>query len=258
MKLRHVVVTGAGGAIGGALAERFADRWPDAHLSLVDIDVDATSRTAARIGVPRTSSHAWDLSRPETLPGAWAELVSEHGPVDGLVNCAGIMHVESVAGTPWDTGQRVLDIDLVSPLRLLSLATPAMVQARHGVIVNVSSMAGRLPLRGCAYYGGAKAGIAMASEIAHLELAPAGVKVVTVYPGPVTSNLERRARAQVGPSLIARMLPVGEPMEVARATLRALDRGEPRVASPRTYQVANRALGIATWVTRRYSPSPRS
>jgi short-subunit dehydrogenase len=252
----HVVVTGAAGAIGGALAELLAARHPQAHLSLVDVDEAALARRASTSTLPRTSTWVWDLAKPNALGEAWTKLVDAHGAPDGLVNCAGIMNVQSLAGTPWPEAQRLLDIDLVSPLRLMTLATPAMIERGRGFIVNVSSMAGRVPLRGCTHYGAAKAGLAMASEIARLELAPAGIRVVTVYPGPVASALERSARAQMTPTLISRLLPVGDPAEVARQTLRALDRGEARVVSPPFYRLADGALGIASWVTRRYSPPP--
>lgn len=259
MSLSHVLVTGAAGAIGGALARELAARHPGVRLSLVDVDEAGLARAAASLppSSPVTVSR-WDLSAPETLGDRHDALVAAHGPLDGLVNCAGIMDVRSIAGMPWDAGRRVLDVDLVSPMRLMSLAVPAMAAAGHGVVVNVSSMAGRVPLRGCAYYGGAKAGLAMASEIAHLELAPRGVHVVTVYPGPVASALERGARAQLRPSLIARLMPTGDALRIAALVARAISRREPRVVYPPLYAVADRAVGVATWVTRRFSPAPAS
>jgi short-subunit dehydrogenase len=252
--LRHVVVTGAAGAIGGALAERFGARYPGAHVSLVDVDAAALARRASSIR--GASQWVWDLSDPARLPDAWSALVETRGQVDALINCAGIMNVQSLVGTPWLAAQRLIDIDMISPLRLMSLAAPGMVTRGSGVIVNVSSMAGRVPLRGCTYYGAAKAGLAMASEIAHLELAGRGVHVVTVYPGPVTSALERGARAQMRPSLVSRLMPVGDPDRVAAMILRAVERREPRVVAPALYAVADRALGVATWITRRFSPPP--
>ena len=80
------------------------------------------------------------------------------GPVDVLVNCAGIVwDVRSVAGMPWERAEALLKIDLLAPLRLQH-AAPRAVCAAKAWIVNVSSMAGRVPLKGCAYYGAAKAG----------------------------------------------------------------------------------------------------
>lgn len=247
------MVTGAAGAIGGAIARALAAWQPGVKLTLVDVDEAGLARARGELPASSTVETArWDLAQPETLAAAWAAL----GPVDGLVNCAGIMDVRSIVGMPWAAAQRVLDIDLTSPLRLMSLAAPAMVAAGRGLIVNVSSMAGRVPLRGCAYYGGAKAGLAMASEIAALELAPAGVHVVTVYPGPVASALERGARAQMAPSLIARLMPTGDPERIASLVVRAVERGTPRVVYPPLYAVADRAVGVASWVTRRFSPAP--
>jgi short-subunit dehydrogenase len=255
--LRHVLITGAAGAIGSALARELARYRPGVRLSLVDVDDAGLARAAA--SVPSSSpvtTHRWDLSAPDALAERHDALVRAHGALDGLVNCAGIMDVRSIVGMPWDAARRVLDIDLTSPLRLMNLAAPAMAAAGGGVIVNVSSMAGRVPLRGCAYYGGAKAGLAMASEIAHLELAPRGVHVVTVYPGPVASALERGARAQMKPSLIAQLMPTGDADRIAALIARAIDRRESRVVYPPLYAVADRALGVASWVTRRFSPAP--
>ena len=256
MEPRLILVTGAAGAIGSAIARVLAARSPAAHVALSDHDQAGLARTAATFDAARVSTWRWDLSEPDRLEGHWQALVAAHGDVDVLVNCAGIMDVRSVVGMPWAAGRRVLDIDFVSPMRLLSLAAPAMAARGAGAIVNVSSMAGRVPLRGCAYYGGAKAGLAMASEIAHLELAPRGVRVVTVYPGPVASALERGARAQLAPTLLTRWMPTGNADAIARAVGRAIDRGEPRVVYPALYAAADRVIGVATWISRRYSPAP--
>jgi hypothetical protein len=73
----------------------------------------------------------------------------------------------------------------------------------------------------------------MASEIARMELAPHGVRVVTVYPGPVRSDPDRRARAQASPGLLTRLIPTGQPEPLARRVLDAIERDEARVFYPR-------------------------
>jgi len=176
--------------------------------------------------------------------------------VDMLVNCAGIMEIRSLAATSWALAERLLAVDLTSPLRLMALIAPAMARRRAGIIVNVSSMAGVTPLRGCAYYGAAKAGLAMASEIARLDLAPSGVHVVTVYPGPVRSELERRARAQAPDSLAARLIPTGDPGKLAALILDACERGRARVVYPPFYDLASRFPVLAGRITRAVSPRP--
>ena len=248
-------MTGAAGAIGGALARALAARHPAARLSLLDLDLPAAERLARELG-ERATARRWDLAEPDRVEAALADLVAAHGPVDGLVNSAGVMDVGWFAATGWREARRLLDIDLVSPLRLMHLVAPGMIERGRGAIVNLTSMAGRTPLRGCAYYGAAKAGLAMASEIAHLELAAHGVSVVTVYPGPVASELERRARAHLAGGRLARMVPVGDAAVLARHIVRALDRDQPRVVYPALYAAADRALGVTRWVTARFSPDP--
>jgi short-subunit dehydrogenase len=117
-------------------------------------------------------------------------------------------------------------------------------------------MAALTPLRGCAYYGAAKAGLAMASEIARLELAPRGVHVVTVYPGPVRSGLERRARAQAPATIAARLLPTGDAAPLADRIVDAWLRRKPRVVYPGVYALARRFNALAQAVTRAASPTP--
>jgi len=242
--VKHALVTGAAGAIGGAIAHELVRRVPGVRLTLVDVDRERAAELAKTLG----SGHealAWDLAQPEALASPWAALVDRRGAVDALVNCAGVMEIRSLCATPWRVAESLLAIDLVSPLRLLALAAPTMVERGAGLVVNVSSMAGVTPLRGCSYYGAAKAGLAMASEIAALELGPRGVHVVTVYPGPVRSGLERRARAQASPGLLTRLIPTGDAEPLARRVLDAWEARRTRVFYPSLYEVAGRLPGIA-------------
>ena len=124
------------------------------------------------------------------------------------------------------------------------------------MIVNVSSMAGKVPLKGCAYYGGAKAGLAMASEIARADLAPHRIRVVTVYPGPVRSPLEQGARAEYAAGLFARVMPTGDAVELAGLVLRAIADDQPRVVYPRAYALGWTAPNFARWFALSYGPPP--
>jgi NAD(P)-dependent dehydrogenase (short-subunit alcohol dehydrogenase family) len=95
------------------------------------------------------------------------------------------------------------------------------------------------------------------SEIARADLAPLGIRVVTVYPGPVRSALEQGARdAYGGGGLFGRFAPTGDPAELARRIMVALDRDEPRVIYPRLYGVGWTAPNLASWITLSYGPPP--
>lgn len=248
-------MTGAAGAIGSALAQVLAERHPQLHFTLVDKDAAGLVQLSAELP-GRSQALQWDLASSATLPTLWQQAVAGREAVDLLINCAGFMEVRSFASTPWELGERLLHVDLVTPLRLMNLAVIGM-PARGGWIVNISSMAGRVPVRGCAYYGAAKSGLAMASQIAGLELASRSVHVLTVLPGPVRSPLEKRARGQVPDHVAVRSLPTGEPLELAQRIERALAKRRKRLVYPAVYALADAFSGLAGCFTAAVSPKPK-
>lgn len=251
----HIAITGAAGAIGGALARSMRAAWPECELALIDRDREPLYPLAAELGGSATV-HVADLRDVDALPKLVAS-IEEEGPLDGLVNCAGVMKVQHVSTWKWSDARDLLTIDLIAPLRLQDLVVRGMVDRGRGVIVNVASMAGRVPLRGAAYYGASKAGLAMASEIARADLAPHGVRVVTVYPGPVKSALEAGGRADYGGGgLFGRFAPTGDPSELAKRIMIAIATDQARVIYPRLYQAGWAATNLASWFALSYGPPP--
>jgi len=251
----HVAITGAAGAIGGALARAMREAWPGVALALVDREEAEMRRLAAELG-GTTSVHVADLADLDSLPALVAAIEAAR-PLDGLVNCAGIMRVQQLASWRWDDASALLAIDLLAPLRLQDLVVRGMIERGRGVLVHVASMAGRVPLRGCAYYGAAKAGLAMASEIARADLARHGVRVITVYPGPVRSALERGARADYGGGgWLGRLAPTGDAARLATLVLRAVERDVARVIYPRAYGLGWTAPNLSRWFALALGPPP--
>ena len=250
----HVAITGAAGAIGSALARAMRRAWPSCELALVDRDAVGLASLAAEVG-PATV-HTADLRDLDALPGL-VGAIEEAGPLDGLVNCAGVMRVQQLATWRWQDAWDLLALDLLAPLRLQDLVARAMAARGTGTIVNIASMAGRVPLRGCAYYGAAKAGLGMASEIARADLAKHGVRVVTVYPGPVRSALEQGARdAYGGGGLMGRLAPTGDASVLAARILTAIERDEPRVIYPKLYGLGWVAPNLSRAVALGVGPPP--
>ena len=251
----HILITGGAGVIGGQLAGQFRQHHPDARITLVDLNAEALALAADQHGA---HAETCDLTDIDALPGWWQSLIDRRGPVDVLVNCAGIMDIISITGTGWEQGKRLLDINFTAPMRLMDLALPTMVEARNGCVINVASMAGRVPIRGCSYYGGAKAGIGLASEIARLDLKKQGVNVITVYPGPIHSGLESHARSQVKKGPVSRYIPTGKPEVLAERIYRTFRKGGARVIYPDIYalakQVAN--LNLTNRAMDFFSPQP--
>ncbi len=252
----HVLVTGAAGAIGGAIARALRAQWPEVALAL--LDRDRADALAHELG--NASAHVVDLRDVDALPAVVDAIERDHGPLDGLVNCAGVMRVQQLATWDWNDARDLVAIDLLAPLRLQDLVARRIVaRGGGGLVVNVASMAGKVPLKGCAYYGASKAGIAMASEVARADLAPHGIRVVTVYPGPVKSALERGARDDYGGAGFAgRFAPTGDPGELARQIVHALRHDQPRVIYPKTYAIGFAAPNLSRWIALSYGPDPVS
>jgi len=248
----HLVVTGSSGAIGGAIARALRRRHPTARLTLVDVN-EAPSRALADALGGDVAVARCDLADSVAALRALADARAQFGPVSGLVNCAGFMEVRRFDRIDWSRAAALLAVDLVSPLALMRAAVEDMTAARRGFVVNVASMAGKVTLRGCAFYGAAKAGLSMASEIARRELAPSGIVVVTVYPGAVASPLESRARDQYGRTLLTLLMPTGQPDVLARKIVEALDARRARVVYPSLYSLG--LLRMAGPIALAFGPS---
>ena len=251
----HVLVTGTSGAIGSAIARKIRARAPGAKLTLLDVAIERSERLAEELSADRAKARVvpCDLSKPAAIPAALRDATDHYGPIAGLVNCAGFMEVRRFESIEWARAEALLMVDLVSPLRLMHATTAGMLDARWGFVVNVASMAGKVTLRGCAFYCAAKAGIAAASEVARRELGPHGVRVVTVYPGPVHSELETKARDQYGRGVLSRILPTGDPRALARLTMDAVEQDRPRVIYPSLYSIGT--LPFASPLALAFGPS---
>lgn len=246
---RSALITGAGGAIGSALARALRARLPATRLLLSDRRPDDAAAIAAAVGGEVIAA---DLADPAGV----AALIEAAGPVDLLVNNAGFMDVRSFVSQPVEVAEALLQVNLHAPLALMRGLAPAMIAAGRGWIVNVASLAGVTPLKGCALYGATKAGLGMASEVVQQELAPQGVRVLTVYPGFIRSPLERGARDQLGPTRLAARAPAGDPTRLATRIIDALERGESQLAWPPPYSFALRAPRIARRIGRALWPMP--
>ncbi|MEZ4376277.1 MAG: SDR family NAD(P)-dependent oxidoreductase [Polyangiaceae bacterium] len=252
----HWLITGAGRGIGEALAREVRRHIPSVRLSLVDRELESVQRLASELG--GAAALACDLADIASLPSLLNEARVASGPIDALVNNAGVMWVGAADGFGAERTEALIDIDLIAPIRLAQLALPEMRSRGSGSIVNVASLAGVTPLRGCSIYAAAKAGIAHYSETLRAEMLPHGINVLTIYPGPVRTQLERDARRGLKASWASRAAPVGEPSELARLIRLGVERRAARVVYPRSYELAWRFPRLAGWITARFSPPPDS
>lgn len=226
----HVVITGASSGIGEAIAKEYAGRG--AKLTLVARRKDLLEKLAASTGKPAHVVQA-DLADSAQVTSWVDEAERVNGPIDVLINNAGVQIVRGFVDTPFEEGARLLQIDLLAPLQLSQFVAKKMMARRSGTLVDIASMAAIAPTPGMSFYNAAKGGLAAASEALRAELKPHGVHVVTVYPGPVKTPMEAAGRAAYVESRAASMLaPAGEADVLARLVADAVEEKSARVIYP--------------------------
>ncbi|MDD5308174.1 MAG: SDR family NAD(P)-dependent oxidoreductase [Deltaproteobacteria bacterium] len=184
-----VLVTGAGSGIGRATALLFAKHGARVHV--VDKDGALALQTAADIASAggKAESHAVDVSDAAAVEALAQTVLASSGRVDVLVNNAGVCvggKVERIDLADW---RLAIDVNLFGTVHGVRSFAPAMIAAHSGHIVNVASVAGLLGFPLIAPYVASKFALVGLSESMNAELEPLGVRVTTVCPGMVRTNV---------------------------------------------------------------------
>lgn len=248
----HVVVTGASSGIGEAIAREFLARGAD--VTLIARRRDLLEGIAKDARDRRTHIVQADLADPDAVCTWIDDAEKALGPIDVLVNNAGIQIVKHAYETSWEEAERLLRLDLHVPLRLTSKMLERMIPRGTGCIVDMASMAAIAPTPGMFFYNAAKAGLAAASESLRAEVKPFGIHVVTVYPGPVASAMEVAGRAAFEDRATARHTPTGSPAALARLVANAVVKKRPRVVYPALYGVARHFPNATRWALDALTP----
>lgn len=239
---RRVLLTGATGGIGTALAEEFAAAG--ARLVLVARDSDRLAALATRFGVEPVVADLASAADVTRVAGAVRE-------VDVVVHSAGVGWAGELTGMGSEDVERLLAVNLRAPVELTRLLLPALLRSPRGHVVFVASVAGRLGVRGEAVYGATKAGLEHFAEALRLEVAGRGVRVSTVTPAAVATDFfDHRGTPY------RRRFPRPMPAErVAHAVLDAVVRGRAEVLLPGWLGVPVRlralAPGLYRWMSDR-------
>lgn len=187
---RVVLITGAGGGIGGAAAAGFREQGDT--VVLTDVAAEPLAATAEQLGGVDTVTG--DLTSVADCERVVAETVARHGRLDVLVNCAGIWVEGPTAEMTEDEFDRTMDVNLKGTFFMCRYAIPHL-ERTGGCIINLSSDAGLIGSAGAAIYCASKGGVSLLTRALGLELAPRGVRVVAVCPNDVeTPMLEGQAR----------------------------------------------------------------
>ncbi|MCA9520076.1 MAG: SDR family oxidoreductase [Myxococcales bacterium] len=187
-----VVITGAAGGIGRALAATFGRAG--AKVALLDIDeagVESAAAGLSALGVD-VIARACDICDEERTAVAMATVVERFGGVDVLINNAGITHLSLLERTDAATVRKVMAVNFFGALHCTHAALPSIV-SRRGVVVAISSVAGIAPLIGRTGYCASKHALHGFFDTLRNELHGSGVDVLLVCPSFVDTAIGRKA-----------------------------------------------------------------
>jgi short-subunit dehydrogenase len=248
----HVVITGASSGIGEALAREYLRRG--ASLTLVARRRGKLEELAEG-HADRCRVVEADLTGHEHACD-WVDAAAEAlGSIDVLVNNAGVQIVGRTVETPVEECERMLRLNVLTPMRLTKHVLPGMLARGRGTIVDIASMAAIAPTPGMFYYNASKAALAAASESLRGELRGTGVHVLTVYPGPVRTAMEATGRAAyVETAMMKLFTPTGDAPVLARKIANGVASGRARIIYPATYGVSRHFPNLTRFFLDRFTP----
>jgi 2-hydroxycyclohexanecarboxyl-CoA dehydrogenase len=216
---RVAVVTGAGQGIGAAIARELSTAG--ASVAVWDLDGARAKSVADALGGPAVGIEV-DVTDRDTVEHAHAATTEWLGPVDVLVNNAGVDVIGPFLDSDESDWERIVAVNFLGAVRCCHVVVPGMVERGWGRVVNLASDAGRVGSSGEVVYSGTKGGVIAFSKALAREVAAKGVTVNCVCPGPTDTALLDQVAA-VSQKLydgLARAVPmrrIGQPTDIAPA-----------------------------------------
>jgi len=214
------VITGGAQGLGFAIAEQFIAEG--ARVVLGDLNVDATQEAVDKLGGAEVARavkcNVTAYADVEALVDA---AIEQFGSFDIMVNNAGITRDATLRKMTEDEFDQVISVHLKGTWNGLKKASTVMREQKHGAIVNMSSISGKVGMIGQTNYSAAKAGIIGMTKAASKELAHLGVRVNAIQPGLIRSAMTEAMPQRIWDSKVAEV-PLGragEPEEVAKVAL---------------------------------------
>ena len=224
---RVALVTGGAGGIGRAIAAALYAEG--AAVAVADLDGDAAVAYAATLegsetGGGRAVGVRIDVSNSSDVGAAIAVAERELGPVEVLVNNAGIDVIEPFVESKEETWRRIVEVNYLGPVLCTRAVLDGMIERGYGRIISISSDAGKVGSSGEVVYSGTKGGLIAFSKALAREVATSGITVNCVCPGPTDTPLldQIAERSQKMYDSLARAVPMrrlGQPADIAPAVV---------------------------------------
>ncbi|MFQ5608738.1 MAG: SDR family NAD(P)-dependent oxidoreductase [Woeseiaceae bacterium] len=184
---KTAIITGGSEGVGAAAARLFADAG--ANLMLVARNKKNLEKIAEELrDKTRVEVFAMDVSDAEACVNVFKKAEYEFGRVDILVNNAGYHERGAVEDVPPNDLGKMIDVNLKAPIMLARIALPYLRDAGEGAIINVGSLAGRMPVPDSAGYSASKSGLRAFTYALAAELRGTDIKIAVVSPGPIDTG----------------------------------------------------------------------
>jgi NAD(P)-dependent dehydrogenase (short-subunit alcohol dehydrogenase family) len=227
-----VVVTGGGNGIGRELVLGLLAHG--ARVAAIDISQSALEETLVLSGNKKHKLtihvvNITDKGAVETLP---AQIIAQHGAVDGLINNAGIIQpFVKLADLDYETIERVMDVNYYGMLYMIKAFLGHLMTRPEAHLINISSMGGFLPFPGQAVYGASKAAVKLMTEGLYTELLNTSVQVTVVFPGAIGSNILKNSGVAVSPQMekLQKVIKPMKPTRAARIIIRGAENDRYRI-----------------------------
>ncbi|MCK7621613.1 SDR family oxidoreductase [Streptomyces sp. RS10V-4] len=178
-----IVITGASSGIGAATARLLSSQGHPLLLLARRLE------KLEELGLPDTLCRQVDVTDRHAVEEAVREAEERFGPVDAIVNNAGVMLLSRIADQPAEEWDRMIDLNVKGVLYGTRAVLPGMLTRGRGTVINISSVAGRKTFPNHAAYVATKFAVHALSENLREEVAASGVRVVTIAPGAVETEL---------------------------------------------------------------------
>lgn len=212
--------------LGFAIAERLAEEG--AIVILTDVDAAGVEESARLICERNLAAEAMpqDVASESDWTRVVDDILARHGPLDILVNNAGILDIAAIADDHALAGlRRQLEVNVVGCFMGTQAGVRAMRQCGNGgAIINLSSVAGKVGFRGSASYAATKGAVKLMTKSVALETAPEGIRVNSVHPGIIRTNMQQQGLEDNSANYdaIVAAIPagrLGDPRDIANCVL---------------------------------------
>jgi len=204
LKDKVALVTGSAQGIGYGIAKALAEQG--VKVVLADVS-QASLDNLAREGLDGALKLTMDVSKGEDVDRGMKKIMETYGSLDILINNAGIVKDALVMRMKEDDWDRVLDVNLKGAFLCAKVAASAMMKARWGRIINISSVVGQMGNPGQTNYSAAKAGMIGLTKTLAKELAPRGITVNAIAPGYIETKMTETLNDNVKNDML-RMIPL--------------------------------------------------